>query len=210
MLKNFAYLIFSVVVFFLFTLLYGSILNIREKPLNEILKERNISELDNPKIVVKVSENVLMLFNGDELIKKYKINLGKSNFKLADSRKNYITTPKGIFSVCDFYPDKKYYKSFLLNYPDSLTILKAFKLKLIDAKSLKKMLNDKKYGCKGKFDKKIFGPPLTIHGFGKVNYILKNLPFVFNWTNGSIALSNEDLDEISPYLQIGTKIKITH
>lgn len=210
MLKNFAYLIFSVVVFFLFTLLYGSILNIREKPLNEILKERNISELDNPKIVVKVSENVLMLFNGDELIKKYKINLGRSKYKLADSRKNYITTPKGIFSVCDFYPDKKYYKSFLLNYPDSLTILKAFKLKLIDAKSLKKMLNDKKYGCNGNFDKKIFGPPLTIHGFGKINYILKNLPFVFNWTNGSIALSNEDLDEISPYLQIGTKIKITH
>ena len=210
MLKNFAYLIFSVVVFFLFTLLYGSILNIREKPLNEILKERNISELDNPKIAVKVSENVLLLFNGDELIKKYKINLGRSKYKLADSRKNYITTPKGIFSVCDFYPDKKYYKSFLLNYPDSLTILKAFKLKLIDAKSLKKMLNDKKYGCNGNFDKKIFGPPLTIHGFGKINYILKNLPFVFNWTNGSIALSNEDLDEISPYLQIGTKIKITH
>ncbi len=210
MLKNFAYLIFSVVVFFLFTLLYGSILNIREKPLNEILKERNIPELINPKIIVKVSENVLMLFNGDELIKKYKINLGRSNFKLADSRKNYITTPKGIFSVCDFYPDKKYYKSFLLNYPDSLTILKAFKLKLIDAQSFKKIMNGKKYGCKVRFDKKIFGPPLTIHGFGKVNYILKNLPFVFNWTNGSIALSNEDLDEISPYLQIGTKIIITH
>ena len=32
----------------------------------------------------------------------------------------------------------------------------------------------------------------------------------FNWTNGSISISNENIDEIFPYIKLGTKVKITN
>jgi len=34
------------------------------------------------------------------------------------------------------------------------------------------------------------------------------LPFPFNWTNGSIAITNEDIDEISKFIKIGSPVKI--
>ena len=39
-------------------------------------------------------------------------------------------------------------------------------------------------------------------------YIFKNLPFVFNWTNGSIAMSDENIDEIHSVIREGTEVVI--
>ncbi|MCK7523557.1 MAG: L,D-transpeptidase [Ignavibacteriales bacterium] len=54
----------------------------------------------------------------------------------------------------------------------------------------------------------ILGGNLGIHGLGKFDYILKNLPFVYNWTDGSISVSNEAIDEIFSVVQKGTKVVI--
>ncbi len=40
------------------------------------------------------------------------------------------------------------------------------------------------------------GNNIGIHGIGRLNFIFKNLPFIYNWTDGSIAVSNENIDEI--------------
>ena len=54
----------------------------------------------------------------------------------------------------------------------------------------------------------ILGGDIGIHGIGELNYIFKNLPFVFNWTNGSIAMSNENIDEIYSVIKEGTEVVI--
>ena len=54
----------------------------------------------------------------------------------------------------------------------------------------------------------VLGGNIGIHGIGRLNSIFKNLPFVYNWTDGSIALSNEDLDEILTVINTGTNIVI--
>ena len=53
--------------------------------------------------------------------------------------------------------------------------------------------------------------PLIIIIFIGILIILgqgKNLPFVYNWTNGSISVSNEAIDEIFSVVQKGTKVVI--
>ena len=55
---------------------------------------------------------------------------------------------------------------------------------------------------------KILGGNIGIHGIGELNYVFKNLPFVFNWTNGSIAMSNENIDELYSVIKIGTEVDI--
>jgi len=52
------------------------------------------------------------------------------------------------------------------------------------------------------------GGDIGIHGIGRLNFFFKNLPFVFNWTDGSIALSNENIDELISVVKVGTKIVI--
>jgi hypothetical protein len=52
------------------------------------------------------------------------------------------------------------------------------------------------------------GGNIGIQGIGEYNAIFKNLPFVFNWTDGSIAVSNEDIDEIYSVVKRGTKVVI--
>jgi hypothetical protein len=49
---------------------------------------------------------------------------------------------------------------------------------------------------------------IGIHGIGQLNFLFKNLPFVFNWTDGSIAISNEEIDELYGVIQKGTKVTI--
>jgi hypothetical protein len=52
------------------------------------------------------------------------------------------------------------------------------------------------------------GGNIGIHGIGKLNFLFKNLPFVFNWTDGSIAISNEEIDELCGVIKKGTKVTI--
>ncbi len=208
--KSFFSFFLSVLVFILFTLFYGKMLRLREPSLAEKLSEQKKEFVRNPKIVIHTARNLLDFSDGDLLLKRYKINLGHSDFALAKKENKYITTPHGVFAICDAYKSDKYFFVLVLDYPDSATIIKARKNGLISRKTAEEMLAKTKYGCNTKFDKKIFGPQITIHGFGKVDFLLGNLPFAFNWTDGSIALSDGDLEELLPYLKIGTKIRITN
>ena len=208
MLKNFLFLGISVLLFLAIVLGYGSFLRQKEKRLSEILAEKNIEHISEPRIIVNTSSNLLALYNGNDLIKKYRISLGHSDFLLAKGTKKFITTPKGIFSVCDISRSNKYFISYSLTYPDSSYISEALRQGLISENAAAKMLELLNYGCSFDFNEKIFGPTLKIHGYGKGDFLLKNLPFVFNWSNGSIALSNEDITELKDYLKIGMKIII--
>ena len=70
------------------------------------------------------------------------------------------------------------------------------------------ILSAKKNECPPKETK--LGSDIGIHGIGTYNIIFKNLPFAFNWTNGSIAVSNENADELYSVVKIGTPVKITY
>jgi hypothetical protein len=190
-------------------LFYGSVLNLKEPTLTETMENLHINYIQKPKIIVHTKNNTLELFDDDILIKRYRISLGHADFELIAKSKKYVTTPHGVFSICDIMNNSNYNKVYKLDYPDSSTIFKAAKLGLLNETQVREMLKNKNYNCITKINHKIFGPDLTIHGFGKMNVIFKNLPFIFNWTNGSIALSNEDLDELEPYLTLGTKITVT-
>lgn len=54
----------------------------------------------------------------------------------------------------------------------------------------------------------MLGGNIGIHGIGRLNPIFKNLPFVYNWTDGSIAISNESLDELLSVINTGTQVVI--
>jgi murein L,D-transpeptidase YafK len=205
-LRNVIYLTFAIIIFFFGVLVYGVILNLRDVPLSEAMLKAGFTEFINPKIVVDRHNYALGLYEDSVLIKNYRVSFGKS-VQIAKTRAGDEATPVGVYRICKIYTTHKYHKYFQINYPNLEDGANALRKGWISQKDY----NDIKFqfyyeGCT-KFHN-ILGGDIGIHGIGELNYIFKNLPFVYNWTNGSIAMSNENIDEIYSVIREGTEVVI--
>lgn len=185
---------------------YGIILNLREKPLEEILIEKKLSGLKNVTISVDRKNYKLNLLSDSTLVKSYNVVFGRNNNSNKIS-KNDNVTPIGNYLICRIDSNNIYYKKLFLDFPNLKDASEALKENIIsqnDFKNIAKKLNET--GCS--YSETILGADIGIQGTGEYNIIFKNLPFVFNWTNGSIALSNENIDELLSVVNVGTKVTI--
>ncbi len=208
LIKKFIYLFISLILFFAGMLLYGKLLRIKENKI--IPEEKGINISDSAKVRLKISlkKYRLALIADNVVLKEYRVYLGHSNNKMASLRNGYVTTPVGKYKITSIDTNKLFFLRIDLNYPNSEDIKTAFKNHFISKEEFTRLWRKINKNESFKFDKKIFGSKISIEGYGKLNYILENLPFVFNWTNGSIALSNEDIAEITKFIKIGTEVKI--
>lgn len=206
MIKNILATFISILIFFSGVLFYGMLINLREIPLAEEMKNAGIEKISNPSIVIDRRNYKLTLFSDSIEVKSYKAVFGKSR-KIEKKAFNDFVTPLGDYIICDKYDNHKYYKYLKLNYPNQSDAAEALKDKIISKKEFTRILNIlKDNGCS--YDETILGSNIGLHGIGKFDLIFKNLPFVFNWTNGSVALSNKDMEEIFSVVNKGTKVTI--
>ncbi len=206
MLRNFIYIISSILLFFFGMVIYGVILNLREIPLTEELKAKNITEINNPSIVIDRNNYTLDLYLDTIKVKTYHVVFGRRNSSVKLSKNDFVT-PIGEYIICKIDTNNLYYKKLMLNFPNLNDATEAFRIRSINQDEFMAIKNSLKYnGCS--FENTILGGDIGIQGIGEYNLIFKNLPFVFNWTNGSIALSNENLDELLTIINVGTKVTI--
>ena len=205
-LRNIIYLTFAIILFFFGVLVYGIILNLRNVPLSEAMIKNGFNEIEDPKIVVDRRNYTLGLYEDSVIIKTYRVSFGKS-IHTPKSRAGDRATPVGTYKICKIDTAHKYHKFFQINYPNLDDAANALRKGWISQKEY----NDIKFqyyyeGCT-RFNN-LLGVNIGIHGIGELNYIFKNLPFVYNWTNGSVAMSNEDIDEIYSVIREGTEVVI--
>ncbi len=205
MLKNVLYFIASIVVFFAGMILYGLILNLSEPSLPEAMVSKGLRYLVNVKLQIDRKNYRLDLYSDTILVKSYKAVFGKSSFSPKEFLNDYCT-PVGKYLICDIDTSSKYYKFFRINYPNKNDLLAALKSNQITKQDYDKIYDELDQGnCPTLKDETFI---IGIHGIGRLNAIFKNLPFVYNWTNGSIAVSNEDIDEIYSAIKKGTEVVI--
>ncbi len=207
MLKNVLYFIASIIIFFAGVLLYGLILNLSEPSLPEMMVSKGLRYLVNVKIQVDRKNYRLNLYSDTILVKSYKAVFGRNS----SSHKVFTNdnkTPIGKYVICDIDTSSVYDKFFRINYPNKNDLAEALKTKLISNQDYERMNNELEQGdCPTVKDETLL---IGIHGIGRLNSIFKNLPFVYNWTNGSVAVSNEDIDEIYSAIKKGTEVVITN
>jgi murein L,D-transpeptidase YafK len=205
--RNILYLTGAILLFIFGALLYGFVLNeIRSVPISEAMFQKGFSEFRNPSLLIDRKNYTLSLFEDSVLIKEYRANFGKS-ISAPKSKANDNATPVGEYQICSIDTSHKYHKFLQINYPNLYDAASALRKGWISQKEYNEIKFQFYYeGCIDR--NRILGGNLGIHGIGKFNFIIKNLPFVFNWTNGSIALSNEDIDEIFSIVKVGTKVVI--
>ena len=135
------------------------------------------------KILVEKSKRQLHVYSKGELIKTYKISLGREPIgkKQFEGDKK---TPEGLYYINGKNSASGYYKNLGVSYPNAEDIKYAEKMK------------------------KSPGGLIKIHGLRNgLGWIGKNHLF-FDWTMGCIALTNEDVEELYNCIEIGTPIEI--
>jgi murein L,D-transpeptidase YafK len=136
-------------------------------------------------VLVKKSEKALYLFKGGKPLKRYPVVFGLRP-KGPKLRQGDKRTPEGDY-VLDFKNShSRFYKSIRVSYPNANDLALAEKLN-VDP-----------------------GDNIMIHG-AKNSWSAKTAAKATrtNWTDGCIALSNRDMDEVWEAIDVGTPISIT-
>lgn len=151
---------------------------------------------ENPRIIVKKGERVLQLFDGEKLIKTYKIALGFApegdKEKEGDGK-----TPEGEFYIFTKNAKSKFYLSLGVSYPSIDDAERGFQSNLIGKKEHDEIIaavNAKKTPLQ----KTKLGGEIYIHGGGAKG----------DWTFGCVALEDEDMKEIFDAVSVGAIVKI--
>ena len=135
------------------------------------------------RVVVNKSEKKLLLFKDGVKIREYAVALGPRprghKFQAGDER-----TPEGSY-ILDFKnPNSDFYKSIRISYPN---------------------LRDRERAEAAGVDP---GGMIMIHGTPNTAQLPASLIQFFNWTDGCIAVTNQEMDEIWLAVQTGTPIDI--
>ncbi|MBI9072269.1 MAG: L,D-transpeptidase [Melioribacteraceae bacterium] len=152
-------------------------------------------------IVVERKSYKLHLYSDTLLVKSYRAVFGRNNN--VKKLRNDFSTPIGNYKVVSISDSTEFYKYFKLNYPNKLDVGEALKNSEITKPEFDVFVGAIKKGKYG-IDNEFIG----IQGLGEYDFIFKNLPFVFNWTNGSIAISNDAIDELTKFIKVGTPVII--
>jgi len=157
-------------------------------------------------IVITKSKQELAVVKGDQTIKYFRIATGKggngTKRKLGDQK-----TPVGIYKIIDFKDSSQFHFFMQIDYPNLLDAWYGYKNNIISADEFKKIAGAYKARQTPPQDTRL-GGYIGIHGIGQQNDEQLQIHNGFNWTNGCIALTNEQIMELKQYVAIGTKVII--
>ncbi len=138
-------------------------------------------QIDN--LVVYKSKRQLLAYSSGQLIKTYKISLGRH--PIGDKEfEGDKKTPEGLYFINNKNPNSGYHKNLGISYPDKADIEHA-----------------KRLG-------KPTGGDVKIHGLRNKTGFIGKFHRWYDWTIGCIALTDEEIDELYNAVKIGTRIEI--
>lgn len=134
-------------------------------------------------IVIEKQKREMHIYYRGQLIKTYQIALGFSPIGHKEQEGDG-KTPEGKYSIISKNPRSRYHLSLKISYPNDQDLENA-KKKNVSA-----------------------GNYIMIHGLGKSYSYLGKDHINHDWTEGCIAVTNEEIEEIYPSIEIGTPIEI--
>jgi murein L,D-transpeptidase YafK len=154
------------------------------------------STIENPRLVVKKGERKLEFFDGDKLLKTYRVVLG---FAPAGDKEieGDGKTPLGEFYVFTKNEQSRFYLSLGLSYPNTDAAARGLRENLIsqaEYDAIVQAIAEKRMPPQHTR----LGGEIYIHGGGTAN----------DWTWGCVALENDLMREIFDAVPAGAKVTI--
>jgi murein L,D-transpeptidase YafK len=134
-------------------------------------------------IVIEKSKRTMTLFEQDRIVGVYKVALGRDpigpKVMRGDNR-----TPEGLYFIDYKTCHSVYHRAFHLTYPNIDDLMRADSLGVSP------------------------GGDIMIHGMGTKQLWMGDVQYLFDWTNGCIALTNGEIEEIWDLVLPWTSVEI--
>jgi murein L,D-transpeptidase YafK len=163
-------------------------------------------DVDKISLLLSHSEHTLYVKKGLFIVKSYKVALGSGGgggkIREGDSR-----TPVGRYRITEVRSSDRFHLFMRLNYPNISDAKRGLDNKLITRKDYRAVLDAHIFGQQPP-QNLILGGAIGIHGIGIETKEKVKIHQNIDWTEGCIALRNDEVEELSQYVSVGTEINI--
>jgi len=155
-------------------------------------------------VLVDTSGLTLTVMEGEKAVATYgDISLGRNGVTrqkiLGDAR-----TPLGAYQVSEIRDSTRYHRFIAIDYPRIEDARKALKSGLIDEAAFQAILRAHEQGRQPPANTPM-GGNIGIHGVGSGDL---RVHADYNWTDGCIALTDDQIDELTPLIHHGMTVVI--
>ena len=157
-------------------------------------------------IEINKSARELKVLSGKQVVRSFHISLGKADHG-AKRRRGDNRTPVGNYQVVDFNNDSRFFFFMLLNYPNTLDAWHGYRNEIISSSEFRQIVTAIKNGTAPPQNTAL-GGFIGIHGVGEETGEALEIHESFNWTEGCIALTNDEINELRKYVSYGTRVLI--
>ena len=155
-------------------------------------------------VLVDTQKMVLSVLEANKVRKTFdRISIGRAgaalNKKSGDNR-----TPLGEFRLVRITSDSSFHRFFGIDYPTVAHARRAYRAGVIDSEDYAAIFNASRTGAVPPQTTPL-GGNIGIHGIGSGDPKVHD---EFNWTQGCIALTNRQIDDLSRWVYLGMRVVI--
>ncbi len=158
------------------------------------------------RIVIQKSRNVLTLYKGPVPVRSYWAALGTGYRRGDKLRVGDKRTPEGDFFICSMNHSERFYKFMGISYPGIRRAEEAMREGVITYAQYLDIWRANIERRQPPWDTAL-GGAIGIHG-RILKSAISQVPNPANWTDGCIALNNQDVDELFSVASLGTPVTI--
>jgi murein L,D-transpeptidase YafK len=147
-------------------------------------------------LIIHKAERKLELFDGEKLLRSYKIALGSC--PVGDKEiEGDGKTPEGQYYVFVKNPESKFHLSLGLSYPSRASAERGLAAGVITRSEFNSIAGAHEHGTELP-QKTRLGGEIYVHGGGSAS----------DWTEGCIAMTDEEIEEVFAAVPVGTRVTI--
>jgi len=155
-------------------------------------------------ILVDTAAGTLTVLRGERVIRSFDdIAIGRYGVTEVKQRGDNMT-PLGHFTIGWITGNTRYYRFLGLNYPDLETASRGFFKGSISKQEWLDIRRAVKAGRRPPQNTAL-GGFIGIHGLGDGD---ADIHQAYNWTNGCVALTNDQIDQLLKWVEVGTPVEI--
>ena len=156
------------------------------------------------RLVVDTGQATLTVLENGAVLQEFE-NIAIGRFGTTRyKKKGDNRTPLGHFRIGWITDESRYHRFMGIDYPDMQTASRALFDGTIDFSLWERLRRDAEAERTPSQDTAL-GGYLGIHGLGKGDIEVHRQ---FNWTNGCIALTNEQIDRLTEWVTVGIEVEI--
>lgn len=154
---------------------------------------------------IDLDSATLRLMHGERQVRAFHAALGKGG--LGKERRGDKKTPVGRYHIVAIRPSDRFRTFMHLNYPNQDDINHAYGKGLLDWGEYERLLTGMAHNGVAP-QNSVLGGVVGIHGMGTKDPMLVRYHKKTNWTDGCIALTDEEIDNLAVLLDVGTVVMI--